>query len=540
VGSPERRVALTAAAALVIGGLALLRLGFGSFDVWAGSLAVLTGWIIGVAGVIVWLRLPTSRSGVLLLAVAAAWGLANLQRTPVDLIDVVATVLQFAWAVLLALALLTLPEAAWPPGVWVAVVIAAVASLIRAPAGGVAVSVALVLVLAWVTLLRARRHSPWTWASMAGVITAALLGISTVARSAVPGFAAIDTRPAIEISLIATVLLLVMAVQRLTHREVRVSDLVVDVGPAAGSGVAARIAAALGDPTMEIAFAEPDGDGFVDAAGRPLVLPTDDRDRTVSRIEHDGRPLAALVHARGRDPDPSVLSAIGRAIELAGVNARLQADVQHQLADVDASRRRLLDAADEERRVLRRQLEAELDPRLDELQTMLEAPRAKGDAGFASPVLARIAEARADVATIADGLYPRLVEQLGLAGAVHELARQSALPVEIVVDGPVEADPATNAALYFVCSEALSNAAKHAHASTIAIRLERVGTSVRIVIEDDGTGGADPDHGTGLLGLRDRVVAVAGTFTVGDRAGGGTWVAATIPVGPAADPVSRS
>ena len=113
VGSPERRAAL-AAAALVIGGLALLRLGFGSFDLWAGSLAVLAGWIVGAAGVIVWLRLPTSRSGVLLLAVASAWGVANLQRTPVDLIDALATVLQFAWAVLLALALLALPDAAWP------------------------------------------------------------------------------------------------------------------------------------------------------------------------------------------------------------------------------------------------------------------------------------------------------------------------------------------------------------------------------------------------------------------------------------------
>jgi hypothetical protein len=539
VGSPERRAAL-AAAALVIGGLAVLRLGFGSFDLWGGFLAVLAGWIVGVAGVIVWLRLPTSRSGLLLLALAAAWGLANLQRTPVDLIDAVATVLQFAWAVLLALALLALPDAAWPRAVWLAILAAAVASLIPLPTGGVAVSVTLIALLGWVSLVRARRRSPWTWVSVAGVTAAVTVGISTIARATVPGFAAIDTRPAIEISLIATGLLLVIAVQRVTQRDVRVSDLVVDVGPETGGEVATRIAAALGDPTLEIAFADPGGDGFVDAAGRPLVLPIDDRDRTITRIVRDGRPLAALVHARGRDPDPSVLAAIGRAIELASVNARLQADVQHQLADVEASRRRLLDAADEERRALRIRLEAELDPRLDELQTMLKAPRAGADGASMHPVLARIAEARVDVATIADGLYPRLVEQLGLVGAVRELARRSSLPAVVVVDMPVEADRATNAALYFVCSEALSNAAKHASASTITIRLERAGASVRIVIEDDGTGGADADHGTGLAGLRDRVEAVAGTFTVGDGTDGGTRVAATIPLGRDSGPVSRS
>ena len=112
--------------------------------------------------------------------------------------------------------------------------------------------------------------------SVAGVTAAATVGISIIARAAVPGFAAIDTRPAIEISLIAMGLLLVMAVQRVTQRDVRVSDLVVDVGPEASGEVATRIGAALGDPTLEIAFAEPGGDGFVDAAGRPLVLPTDD------------------------------------------------------------------------------------------------------------------------------------------------------------------------------------------------------------------------------------------------------------------------
>jgi signal transduction histidine kinase len=135
------------------------------------------------------------------------------------------------------------------------------------------------------------------------------------------------------------------------------------------------------------------------------------------------------------------------------------------------------------------------------------------------------------VAAIAEGLHPRLVEELGIAGAVRELARRSPVPVDVTVGPSVEGDLASQAGLYFVCSEALVNASKHAGATSISIRLERSADLLVADIEDDGVGGADAARGTGLTGLRDRIEALGGWLTVSERAGHGTRIVAAVPMG---------
>ncbi|HEX5827766.1 MAG TPA: ATP-binding protein [Candidatus Limnocylindrales bacterium] len=528
MGARERRAAVTAAA-LVVGGLVMLRLGFGPFELRAGVLALLAGWIVGAAGLIAWLRVPAAPVGPLLVGAAVAWGIANLQRTSIGPIDVVAASLQLLYAAVLGAAVLTLPDQRPRRGSWIAIGVACVAGLLPQPVAGVTVAAALLLGMGAVTVHRLPNRSPSAPASAAGVAFAITLGVSTVARWYLPGFAAVDHRPAVEIAFIVAGISVAATSVRVAQRERRVTDLVVDLGPEGEGVVVRQLASALGDPTLEVAFALDGGNRFVDAAGRAVTLPASDSGRAVTVISHGALPVAALVHDPTTGADPGTRSAIRRAAELAGANAALQAQVQHQLEDVRASRRRLLDAADEERRSLRAQLDGDLGQRLDGLEAVLANRPADVDPWSVASAMAQLDEARLEMAAIAEGLHPRAVEVLGIAGAIRELARRSAVPVEVAVDPAAEGDLASEAALYFVCSEALANAAKHASATSISVWLARTGDSLVVGIEDDGVGGADPARGSGLAGLRDRIEALGGSLRVGDREGPGTRIVASVP-----------
>jgi signal transduction histidine kinase len=528
MGARERRAAVTAAA-LVVGGLVMLRLGFGPFEFRAGVLALMTGWIVGAAGLIAWLRAPAGPTGVLLVASAVAWALATLQLTPFGLVNELAAPLQLLYAAILGTAVLALPDQRRRRASWIAVGIAYAAGLLPQPIAGVVVSAALLLGLGTVTLDRLRSRSPSALASVAGVVFAVTLGVSTVARWFMPGFTTVDHRPAVEIAFIVTGVSVAAAAVRAAQRARRVTDLVVDLGGATGGVVARQLASALGDPTLEVAFALDGGSRFVDAAGRAITLPAPDAGRAVTMIGHGPRTVAAVVHDPATSADPGVRSAIARAAELAGVNAALQARVQHQLEDVRESRRRLLDAADDERRSLRTQLEGDLGQMIEELEASLADPPTDADRASVASAMGQLGEARLDMAAIAEGLHPRLVEELGIAGAVRELARRSVVPVEVTVGPSVEGDLASEAALYFVCSETLTNADKHARATSISIRLARTGDDLVVEIEDDGIGGADPVRGTGLAGLRDRIEALGGSLRVADRVDHGTRIDVSVP-----------
>ena len=118
----------------------------------------------------------------------------------------------------------------------------------------------------------------------------------------------------------------------------------------------------------------------------------------------------------------------------------------------------------------------------------------------------------------------------GLAGALPVLAERSPIPVEVSVHcGRIAPD--VEAAAYFVCSEALANVVRHAHASRSVISVSVDGGRLRVVVADDGAGGADPRRGTGLSGLSDRLAAVGGTLGIDSADGGGTRVTATLPLG---------
>ena len=131
---------------------------------------------------------------------------------------------------------------------------------------------------------------------------------------------------------------------------------------------------------------------------------------------------------------------------------------------------------------------------------------------------------------ISRGIHPAILSEGGLTPALNALARRSAVPVELDLRTGRRLPDQVEVAAYYAVSEALANAAKHAHASAVHIELDAPGATLRLAIRDDGIGGADPARGSGLTGLRDRIEAVGGTFDVTSPADGGTTLLIEIPV----------
>jgi signal transduction histidine kinase len=142
-----------------------------------------------------------------------------------------------------------------------------------------------------------------------------------------------------------------------------------------------------------------------------------------------------------------------------------------------------------------------------------------------------------DVREIARGVHPRILSSGGLGPALEGLARRSTVPVSVDVTSDLQLEENVAVTAYYVASEALTNAAKYAHASKIRLTVDVHDGWLVLTIRDDGVGGADPSRGTGLIGLRDRVVALGGTLALHSEAGAGTVLTAQIPVAvPAAAP----
>jgi signal transduction histidine kinase len=312
-----------------------------------------------------------------------------------------------------------------------------------------------------------------------------------------------------------------------------VAGLVVRLGaqpPAAR--VRDLLARALGDPSLELAFWRPGAGSYVDASGGAVTLPEPEATRAVTLLEGDGERLGALVHDRSLLENPELLEGVAAAARLALDNARLQAELRAQLREVRASRERIVQAGDVERRRIERNLHDGAQQRL--LAIRLALRFARNDAGHVEPQLAQIDAELADtldeLRTLARGLHPPVLEQEGLAPALETLARRAVVPVEIEALPSTRLPPAVETAAYYVASEALANAGKHARASHVRIDLRHEGGEAVLEVVDDGMGGADAD-GSGLRGLRDRVEALDGSLTVESERGRGTMLRAVFPCG---------
>jgi signal transduction histidine kinase len=322
---------------------------------------------------------------------------------------------------------------------------------------------------------------------------------------------------------------------RVRLRRGAVGNLVVELGGHAGppAGLRAALARALGDPSVQILYRV--GGGFVDDAGHPAELPGAEAGRSVTVLDRDGTPIAALVHDPALEGEPELLESAAAAARLALDNERLQAEVRSQLREVRASRARIVEAGDRERRRVERNLHDGAQQRLVTLAMAMGMIRDRAG-GCAPADLAReldeaIGELRGaigDLRQLARGIHPAILTTEGLGAALESLAARCPVPVAVCYQAARCAEAAEVTA-YFVVAEGLANVAKHARATSATVTVTQHGGGIRVEVADDGAGGACTDTGSGLRGLADRVAAIGGTFGIQSTPGRGTRLIAELP-----------
>jgi PAS domain S-box-containing protein len=300
----------------------------------------------------------------------------------------------------------------------------------------------------------------------------------------------------------------------------------------------------LGGPSHDsIHYKHPDGSPYpaedcpithATLRGEPIRI---ERDWWVRK---DGSMVPISIHCVPLEID----GRMGTAMTFHDLTASVQAEDERRrlevasarLVEVSASRARIAAAADEARKRIERDLhdgtqqrlvslglalrvaEANVPPELDELRAELDRT-ANG-----------LAEALEDLQEISRGIHPAILSRGGLAAALETLVGRAAVPVKLETRIQRRLPESVEVAAYYVVSEALTNAAKHAHASVVDVELDTRDAILQLAIRDDGIGGADATQGSGLVGLSDRIEAVGGTLTVSSQRGDGTRIRAEIPL----------
>ena len=310
------------------------------------------------------------------------------------------------------------------------------------------------------------------------------------------------------------------------------SRLVVELQSAGGTSLRDRLALTLGDPTLELAYRLADG-RYVDASGEEFELASAPG-RAVTVVSSRREEIAVLVHDPVVLDEPELVESVRLTAGLVLENERLAAEVRAQLAEVRASRSRIVAATDAERRRIERDLHDGAQQRLVALSVALGLAATRDDAP-ASVALARaqdeLEQAIGELRELARGIHPTLLREEGLEAAVAALARRMPIPVRVEGGAIGEIPEAVELAAYFLVAEAFTNVTKHASASAATARLDRLGDTLAVTIVDDGVGGARTQPGSGLTGLRDRLDALDGILVIESERGRGTTIRAEIPCG---------
>jgi signal transduction histidine kinase len=304
----------------------------------------------------------------------------------------------------------------------------------------------------------------------------------------------------------------------------------------ARGGLRDALAEALADPTLVLAYWVPNQDAYVDAEGTRMRVDPAPEGKVATTIENEGRPVAAILHDADLAEERDLVQAVGAAAALTLENARLNAELRANVDELRASRARIVTAGYAERRRVERDLHDGAQQRLMALGINLRLARdritsdTQETAALLDASLVELNEATRELRELARGIHPAVLTDRGLAAALNGLAGRSPVPVEIR-ETPDERLPSfVESAVYFVVAEALTNVARYAHARTAKVTVVRTNGQVDVQVSDDGVGGADPAHGSGLRGLSDRVSALDGRLEL-TSADGGTTVRARIPCG---------
>jgi signal transduction histidine kinase len=293
----------------------------------------------------------------------------------------------------------------------------------------------------------------------------------------------------------------------------------------------------LDDPELELYWWDWERERYVDVRGN-AVDPEGHEPRTATMVEYESRKIGAMIHDPQLLETPGFLDTFLPMMRIAMERDRLHRDLVLKLDQLKASRLRLVEAADEERRRLERNLHDGAQQRLvvvlhslHRLEKLLQDDTTL--AGLARAARDELEGAIDDLRELARGLHPPLLAQHGLAAAVRAGARRSSVPVELDLRLGEGLSPALEAAAYYVCGEAVTNAVKHARCSTVSLSIVQDQGTLTVEICDNGVGGATTQHeseSTGLRGLRDRVEAFNGTLQIESPPGEGTRLVATFPV----------
>jgi signal transduction histidine kinase len=392
------------------------------------------------------------------------------------------------------------------------------------------------LAVRWRRASRAQRHAVMPVA-VAGVIAFCALIAAYVARVAGMSSPNVFDRLAFYASAAIPVAVLAVLIQRRLARGA-VAGLVMELG---GQGPAGdpreALSRALGDPSLALGYWFAAESRYVDRDGRPVEFPASGSGRRSTVVERDGQPVAVLIHDEALDHNARLVQSVGAAAGLALENERLQAELRARLVELQASRARLVEATDAERRRIERDLHDGTQQRLVSIAMSLGLVEAKlpSDGAQAKPIVAQtrqaLAAALAELRDLTQGIYPTILTERGLSAALDELCGRAAITahLRLFLDGRLPVPVET--AAYYVVSEALTNAAKHSRASAVRVAATCADGLLTVDIADDGVGGAGAGRGSGLRGLADRVEALGGTLTVSSPAGQGTTLRAELPCG---------
>jgi signal transduction histidine kinase len=330
------------------------------------------------------------------------------------------------------------------------------------------------------------------------------------------------------------VAVLAVLVQRRLARGA-VAGLVVELEGVAAVDLRGALARTLGDPSLELAYWVPASGRYVDAGGQPVELPQTGSRRAATVVEREGEPVAALIHDPALRENDELVQSVCAAAALTLENARLQAELRARLGELQASRARLVEATETERRRIERDLHDGTQQRLVSIAMALGLAESKlaADRRAVQPVLREAREALsvalAELRELTQGIRPAILVERGLAAALDDLSRRAALPVRLQVSIDRRLSEQVESAAYFVASEALANAAKHSHASEVRLAASHQDGVLVLDVSDDGIGGAAPGGGSGLRGLADRVEALGGRLTISSPPGRGTTLRVEIP-----------
>jgi signal transduction histidine kinase len=292
----------------------------------------------------------------------------------------------------------------------------------------------------------------------------------------------------------------------------------------------------LDDAELELFWWDWEHERYIDvhgSAAEPDARPP----QVVTWIEYESRKVGAMIHAPSLLELPEFRDTIVPGMRIAMERDRLHRDLITKLNELKASRLRIVEAAEDERRRLERNLHDGAQQRLVVVLLGLRGLEKRlGESPQLESLVVGMREelegAIEDLRELARGLHPPLLAQQGLAAAVRAGAARSSLPVELNIELEASLPAALEAAAYYVCSEAVTNAIKHALASRVWLSIVHTPGTLIVEVRDDGVGGVGATgdgHSTGLRGLSDRIEAFDGTLVVESRPGSGTRLVAQFP-----------